>query len=758
MRVKRLIAAVLTLCLLLTMMLSTSISVSAASGKHGNLSWSVENGTLTISGYGDMQQTSSSDYPWDNYKYTSVVIRDGVTSIAPYAFFMNSCYDITIPLSVTNIGHRATYAWGAAEVYYGGSIEDRRAFLTIGEWNHGLSLGTWHYSAHRHQWTLKSTTSATCTTDGVKTYSCHCGQTKTETTQKLGHNYSGSPSYKWTQANSGYSVTATQYCSRNSSHYITETVKAAYQQISAATCTADGQDRYTATFTNSAFTTQTKNVTVSATGHSYTSVVTKPTCTEKGFTTHTCSKCGHEYVDSYVEVTEHPWDSGKVTKEPTCKEEGEKTYTCTVCSATKTEPIEKTTNHTWDSGKITKEPTCVKEGTKTYTCEVCGKTRDEAVAVVEHSYGDWEDAGDTEHKHTCSVCKKEETASHSWDSGSITKQPSCAEDGVKTYTCKVCGKTREEYIPGPDHSYGNWANADSTKHKRTCTACGNEETADHTWNSGSITKQPTCKEEGEKTYTCTVCGGTKVEPVAKLTDHTYDNDCDTSCNVCGIIRTVTHKYLDKWSKDKTNHWHECSECGHKKDEGKHKPGAAATETSAQVCTVCQYIIQPPIKHTVHKFGTKWITDKNGHWHVCSGCEEKSGYAEHAFENDCDTDCSVCGFTRKTSHSFATTYQHDEVNHWYECSVCGEKKDISVHEPGPEATATTAQVCTICGLEIVPALGEPETTVAPTEEEPATTAPAAPSDDDATDGAFPWWIILIAAAAVVVVVVVIKKKR
>ena len=72
--------------------------------------------------------------------------------------------------------------------------------------------------------------------------------------------------------------------------------------------------------------------------HSYTAVVTAPTCTEKGYTTHTCA-CGDSYVDTYVDALGHAWDNGKVTKEPTETETGVKTFTCTRCSATKTETI-----------------------------------------------------------------------------------------------------------------------------------------------------------------------------------------------------------------------------------------------------------------------------------------------------------------------------------------------------------------------------------------------------------------------------------
>ena len=72
--------------------------------------------------------------------------------------------------------------------------------------------------------------------------------------------------------------------------------------------------------------------------HSYKDVVTAPTCTEKGYTTHTCS-CGDSYVDTYVDALGHAWDNGKVTKEPTATETGVRTYTCTRCNETKTESI-----------------------------------------------------------------------------------------------------------------------------------------------------------------------------------------------------------------------------------------------------------------------------------------------------------------------------------------------------------------------------------------------------------------------------------
>ena len=72
--------------------------------------------------------------------------------------------------------------------------------------------------------------------------------------------------------------------------------------------------------------------------HSYKAIVTAPTCTAKGYTTHTCA-CGESYRDGYTAALGHAWDNGKVTKEPTETETGVKTFTCTRCGETKTESI-----------------------------------------------------------------------------------------------------------------------------------------------------------------------------------------------------------------------------------------------------------------------------------------------------------------------------------------------------------------------------------------------------------------------------------
>ena len=156
---------------------------------------------------------------------------------------------------------------------------------------------------------------------------------------------------------------------------------------------------------------------VEAHEHSYTAVVTPPTCTEKGYTTHTCS-CGDSYVDTYVDALGHSWDSGKVTKQPTATETGVRTFTCTRCSATKTETIPKLT-HEHSYKAVVTAPTCTEKGYTTHTCS-CG---DSYVDTYTDALG------------------------HAWDSGKVTKQPTATETGIRTYTCTRCSATKTETIP-----------------------------------------------------------------------------------------------------------------------------------------------------------------------------------------------------------------------------------------------------------------------------------------------------------------------
>ena len=141
-------------------------------------------------------------------------------------------------------------------------------------------------------------------------------------------------------------------------------------------------------------------------------------------------------------------------------------------------------------------------------------------AVITASVGDL--------KATCSISVSDSSHVHTWDSGTVTKKPTCTEPGIKTYKCS-CGETRTETIPALGHKWSEWTVVKEATEKedglkeRTCSVCGEKEQQIipkigghvHTWDSGTVTKEPTCTEPGIKTYTCS-CGETRTESIPAL--------------------------------------------------------------------------------------------------------------------------------------------------------------------------------------------------------------------------------------------------
>ena len=228
--------------------------------------------------------------------------------------------------------------------------------------------------------------------------------------------------------------------------------------------------------------------------HYYTATVTAPTCTTKGYTTHTCA-CGNSYVDTYTDALGHAWDNGKVTKQPTEAETGVKTFTCTRCGETKTEIIPKLA-HEHSYKAVVTAPTCTEKGYTTHTC-ACGDSYVDAYV---------------------------DALGHAWDNGKVTKEPTETETGVKTFTCTRCGETKTETIPKltHEHNYNAVVTAPTCTEKgyttHTC-ACGDSYVDSyvlplgHDWGSGKVTKEPTATENGIKTYICARCGETKTEVI-----------------------------------------------------------------------------------------------------------------------------------------------------------------------------------------------------------------------------------------------------
>ena len=126
---------------------------------------------------------------------TSITIPNNVTSIGDYAF--EHCVrltSITIPNSVTSIEYYAFYnCTSLTDVYYTGS-ETEWNNIDIRDYNSCLTNATIHYNYapnHTHSYTSKITKQPTCTATGVRTFTCSCGDSYTETIPATGHKSSG---------------------------------------------------------------------------------------------------------------------------------------------------------------------------------------------------------------------------------------------------------------------------------------------------------------------------------------------------------------------------------------------------------------------------------------------------------------------------------------------------------------------------------------------------------------------------------------
>ena len=104
-------------------------------------------------------------------------------------------------------------------------------------------------------------------------------------------------------------------------------------------------------------------------GDYFASKVTKPTCSARGYTTHTCACCGYSYKDTYTAKTEHKFDAWNQTTAPTCLSEGVETRTCSGCGTTETRAVD-ALDHAYTISVT--EPNCTEQGFNTHTCTECG--------------------------------------------------------------------------------------------------------------------------------------------------------------------------------------------------------------------------------------------------------------------------------------------------------------------------------------------------------------------------------------------------
>lgn len=281
------------------------------------------------------------------------------------------------------------------------------------------------------------------------------------------------------------------------------------------------------------------------------------------------------------------------------------------------------------------------------------------------------------------------------------------------------------------HSFSGWVETGET-HTKTC-SCNATENAPHSYNAGVVTTQPTCKDAGVKTFTCSGCGKTYTEPVSA---------------------TGTHIYGGGTKVDDTNHELTCSGCNEKITEGHAwsvtqtvAATCSAAGSNSYCCTKCPATkVETVPKLTTHRYGN-WTTDADKHTRTCPDCnnvdtgdhswgvatvvtaatckdigsststcsvcslvkyQDVPKLTTHTYDNDCDNECNVCKEKRTANHKFADVWSKSSTGHWYSCLLCGEKKEHHDHVPGPAATEQKEQVCLTCNYVLTARLNHKHT--------------------------------------------------
>lgn len=220
-------------------------------------------------------------------------------------------------------------------------------------------------------------------------------------------------------------------------------------------------------------------------------------------------------------------------------------------------------DHDWTENTAKRqEPTCTADGSAFYSCPTCGGTKTETLPATGHQYGEpawtWSGYESASATFTCAHDASHTETVAAVITSAVTKEPTCAEDGLRTYTASV--------------TFGE-KNYTDTKTE------GIKATGEHVWDNGVVTTEPTCTAKGVKTYTCTKCSATKTEELnalghnyeTKRTEPTCEKDGkeEEVCSRCGDVRfsrvlpATGHSY--RW--DPRTGRTVCENCGKILDEG-----------------------------------------------------------------------------------------------------------------------------------------------------------------------------------------------
>ena len=461
------------------------------------------------------------------------------------------------------------------------------------------------------------------------------------------------------------------------------------------------------------------HVKVAVCNHEYDKVVTDPTCTEKGYTTYTCKKCGDSYTGDYTEPLGHEFGEWETVKEATETETGLAKRSCKRCKEEETKSIP-TTDHVHKYTEVVTEPTCTEKGYTTHTCAYGDSYVDTYTNALGHDYEEkvfpptCQNGG-----HSLFLCRRcgdaymgnfTDPSEHSYVDTIV--KPTCDAQGYTLHTCSACGNEyRDHYVESLGHDYGEWkvtkeaTETETGEQVRTCKRCNKEQTEEipvkihvHQY-TAVVTTEPTCEQPGITTYTCTSCGHKYIDYVPAALGHDYvakvvkEATCDDlgevlyTCSRCGDSYTEQLDPLDHvfgeevvtppTCEKKGYTTRTCINCGHQiKDNytdalghefGEWETVTEPTEDSMGLmkrqcirCEETQTKMIPALDH-VHQY-TDTVTAPT--------CTEK-GYTTH---------------TCKCGNSYVDTYT-DALGHDYE--------DV-VTEPTCTEKGSTTHTCKRCG--------------------------------------------------------------
>ena len=354
------------------------------------------------------------------------------------------------------------------------------------------------------------------------------------------------------------------------------------------------------------------------------------------------------------------------TVPPTCTTLGYDRWFCPLCGLIEKRSYVNASGHVWQSVVI-READCEHGGKVLDICQGCGETR---VTVTEKG-------------------------EHAWQTFNV--EATCTSPGYTLSECSRCGERRITNIGAVlGHSYQSYVTPATcvtggmTLH--ICDRCGQSyadnytEAKGHRWNTGEIVTEPSCVTEGLKTYTCETCGAVKSETLPATG---------------------------------------------------HKPGPASTCTEVQLCTVCGAVLDQVTGHNYTSVVTAPTCERMGYTtYTCVNCGDTvtGDYTDalgHSYTATVTAPtCTEMGRTTYTCSRCHGSYEDHYLpalgHDWdkgtviasatcngagvveHRCTRCAanylEATDATGHKPGPAATCTEAQLCTVCGAVITPAKG------------------------------------------------------